>query len=264
MKKGIYSLFAVLLVVGIIAAGGTASDAMVALNGNTVSLNSSVRSDYDEKAIVEGEIYYVYDCIAVEEVTHTTYGIETGKDETNFYLIETYDKDYIMSDSSDYTPLTVIYSTADEDKIKKLDSMVEDWYAFEQEYSDWENDEEASLDDMPEFPSETFEIKGMITKFDDKKLTQYRDEYLEDIGYITSDDKEYLDTYCVDMIIQDTDPSSSKTIFFVGIAVALVGLIGLIVSIVLFKKSAKKKADAAANEQYDAQNYSQDNNESND
>lgn len=237
MKKFLTSLFAVLLIIGIAGVATSYSNAMIAFNGDTISLNESTKSDFDEKAKVEGEIYYVYDCIAVEEVTHTTYGIKTGTDETNFYLIESYDKDWYTSDS-DYEPLTLIYSTANKDKIEKLDKMVEDWYDYEDKLYSVETEEEYNALTPPE---STLEIVGIIDEYDDSKLYTYRDEYIGEMGYTDDEIKDFVDLYCVDMIIKDADPDNFKTVFIVAVAVAVVGLIGLIAVLIGGRK--KKNSD---------------------
>jgi hypothetical protein len=251
MKKFLTTLFAVLFVVGAAASIGGASDAMVAIKGDTIQINESVQSDFDKKAMAEGEIYYVYDCIATEEVTHTRYGVKTGTDETNFYLIESYNKDWFNNGGEDYTPLTLIYATADEEKIAQLDSMVEDWANFYDDYETWYYDESSTEDDFPAFPEQTFTISGIITEYDDDKLYEYRDEYLSD--YITSDVDSYVDSYCVDMIIKDTDVQSAKNAFFAAIAIAVIGLIGLIATLVLFKKKKNEQNEETINESNDGQ-----------
>lgn len=232
MKKFLNSLFAILLIIGIAGAAASFSNAMIAFNGDTVSLNEAAKSDFDKKAKIEGEIYYVYDCIAVEEVTHTTYGVKTGTDETNFYLIESYNKDWYTNDS-DYEPLTLIYSTADKDKIEKLDKMIEDWYDYEEKLYNAETTEDAESLAIPEG---TLDIVGIIDEYDDDKLYTYRDEYIEEIGYTGDDLDDFVDEYCVDMIIKDTDPSSSRNLFIAAVIVAVVGLIGLIAVLVGGKK----------------------------
>jgi len=171
MKKFLTSLFGVLLVLGVICGGASAPDGIIALKGKTVNINGAVKADFDEKAIVEGELFYVYDCIATETVTHTTYGIKTGTDETNFYLVESYNKQMFTDGFEDYTPLTLIYATADKDQIKKLDAMADAWYEFESKYQDWYSDEEAGDDEMPEFPTEALSISGKITDYENPWAT---------------------------------------------------------------------------------------------
>lgn len=245
MKKFLTSLFTVLLIIGI--AGGVSSykAAMVAFSGETINLNEAVKTDFNEPAKVEGEIYYVYDIIAVEEVTRTTYGIKTGSDETNFYLIETYSKEQyeeaMTGSELTYEPLTLIYSTGNDETIAKLDKMVEDWYAYEEELNSiyesalTEKDLEA-IYDVP-FPEETIEISGMITEYEDMdKLNGYRDEYIGLLGYEGDALNSYINDYCVDMIIDNTNVAAAKNVFLVAVAVAIVGLIGLIVSLISSKK----------------------------
>lgn len=227
MKKFLNSLFAVLLILGIAGVVTSFSDAMVILKGDTVSLNEATKSDFDKKALIEGDVYYVYDCIAIEEVKNTRYGVTTSTEETNFYLIESYDKSILENDYDDsYVPLTLIYSTANKSEIARLDSMVEDWYAYE---------EAAYNGEDVDFPEKTFPLVGMITEYDDKELIKYRDEY---IAEITEDLDTYLDTYCVDMIIERTSPDSVRNIFFITIGLGVVGLVGLIC---VFVSSKKKK-----------------------
>lgn len=92
----------------------------------------------------------------------------------------------------------------------------------------------------PAYPSQQLDISGIITEYDDDKLIEYRDEYIESMGYTDSDLEDYLEAYCTDMIIKDADPTTSRNIFFVGIAVAVIGLVGLVLILVLMKN---KKTD---------------------
>lgn len=236
MKKFLTSLFTVLLIVGIAGTVVSAGDAMVALKGKTVDFNSSTLADYDERAMIEGEIYYVYDYFAVEEVTTTTYGIKTGTKETYFYLVESYDREWLLDETDEYESVSMIYATSDKDEIAKLDQMVEDWYAFEDAYYNAE-----TAEDVPEAPSATVKFSGIISECPDDEILEYRKQYIvETLGYDESGAQEFVDTYCSDMIIEKVDGGQAKTLFFAAIGVAVVGLIGLIVTLVTSKKAAKK------------------------
>ncbi|MCD7891015.1 MAG: hypothetical protein LUG26_04385 [Ruminococcus sp.] len=129
----------------------SASEAMIAISGKTVSLNESELSDFEDEAMIEGEIYYVYDCIATEEVTTTRYGVKITS-ETNFYLIESYNFDWFYDSITTYEPLTLVYATSNEDQIETLDEMVDDWYDFEEAYYDWYYDDETTGEDFPRLP----------------------------------------------------------------------------------------------------------------
>lgn len=247
MKKFLTSLFTVLIIIGLAGTFASYKAAMVAFSGKTVNLNEATQADFSEPAKIEGEIYYVYDCVAVEEVTRTTYGIETGKDETNFYLIDTYSKaQYEEGFSGSNEPLTVLYATSNEDTIAKLDKMIEDWYAYEEAvydvYGSATSEEEllAAIEAI-EVPSETLQISGMIDEYDDmKKLNGYRDEYL---GYMYEGDEltSYINDYCVDMIITTANVDTSKIIFIVTVVIAVVGLVGLIGTFVSSKKKKNEE-----------------------
>lgn len=236
MKKFLNSLFIVLIIIGIAGAGATYSDAIIAIKGNVVSLNEATADDFKEPAIIEGDIYYVYDCIATEEVTNTKYGIKTGTTETNFYLIESYEKSWFTDENDSYTPLTLIYATADKEEIKKLDSMVDAWYDYEEAAYAAETQEEF---DAVELPSNTFSIEGIIKKYDDDKLVEYRNDYLSEC--VTDDVDTYVEQYCVDMIIDHTNPDSAKSIFIVALGIAVVGIIGLILTIIASKKKKQNE-----------------------
>ena len=241
MKKFLNTLFGVLIVIGIVFTIGNASEAITAMNGKVVNLNEAVKSDFDKKAMIKGDIYYVYDQIAVEEVTHTSYGIKTGTDETYFYLIDTYDADWMKDSTSQYEPLTVIYSTADKEKAEKLDEMANAWIEFENAYSEWYENENATEADFPEMPETTLELDGMIAKYNDDDLIKYRDEYLGE--YITDDVDTFVSEHCTDMIIKDIKPSRSKGIFFAGIAITVIGIAGLVISIILGIKAKRNSEE---------------------
>ncbi len=236
MKK---FLFGVLIVIGIVFTIGNASEAITAMNGKVVNLNEAVKSDFDKKAMIKGDIYYVYDQIAVEEVTHTSYGIKTGTDETYFYLIDNYNKDWFDSDSQDY--MTIIYSTADKDKAKKLDEMVQAWIEYENACYELIESGNDNAEDFPDIPEATLELDGMIAEYNDDDLVKYRDEYLGE--YITDDVDTFVSEHCTDMIIKDIKPSRSKGIFFAGIAITVIGIAGLVISIILGIKAKRNSEE---------------------
>lgn len=151
-------------------------------------------------------------------------------------MIESYNKDWYTDLDDTYEPLTLVYATANKDKIAKLDKMVEAWYDYEDKAYSAETQEEF---DAIELPSETFEISGMISKYDDKKLYQYRDDYIGEIRESYGDSEQFIKDNCVDMIIKDANPKATKTLFFVAIALTLVGLIGLIATLVASKNKNK-------------------------
>lgn len=245
MKKFLNTLFGVLIVIGIVFTIGNASEAITAMNGKVVNLNEAVKSDFNKQAMIKGDIYYVYDQIAVEEVTHTSYGIKTGTDETYFYLIDTYDTDWMKNwmtdDTPQYEPLTVIYSTSDKDKAKKLDEMAQAWIEYENTIYELSENENASEEDYPELPEITLELDGMIAEYNDDDLVKYRNEYLGE--YITDDVDSFVSKYCTDMIIKDIKPSRSKGIFFAGIAITVIGIAGLVISIILGKKAKRNSEE---------------------
>ena len=239
MKKFLNTLFGVLIVIGIVFTIGNASEAITAMNGKVVNLNEAVKSDFNKQAMIKGDIYYVYDQIAVEEVTHTSYGIKTGTDETYFYLIDNYNKDWFDSDSQDY--MTIIYSTADKEKAKKLDEMAQAWIEYENTIYELSKNENASEEDYPELPEITLELDGMIAEYNDDDLVKYRNEYLGE--YITDDVDSFVSEHCTDMIIKDIKPSRSKGIFFAGIAITVIGIAGLVISIILGKKAKRNSEE---------------------
>ncbi len=239
MKKFLNTLFGVLIVIGIVFTIGNASEAITAMNGKVVNLNEAVKSDFNKQAMIKGDIYYVYDQIAVEEVTHTSYGIKTGTDETYFYLIDNYNKDWFDSDSQDY--MTIIYSTADKEKAKKLDEMAQAWIEYENTIYELSKNENASEEDYPELPEITLELDGMIAEYNDDDLVKYRNEYLGE--YITDDVDSFVSEHCTDMIIKDIKPSRSKGIFFAGIAITVIGIAGLVISIILEKKAKRNSEE---------------------
>ncbi len=237
MKKFFTSLFAVMLILGIAGTIGSYKDAMTVFSGKTIDFNSSSLADYDEEAMIEGEIFYVYDYFAVEEVTNTTYGIKTGTKETYFYLVESYNREWFLDEADEYEPVSMIYSTSDKDEIAKLDKMVEDWYAFEDAYYNAESEE-----DFPDVPTETFEFKGFVSECPDAKILEFRKDYIvETLGYDEEGADEFINEYCSDMIIEKGDPAQVKILFFVAIGVAVAGLIGLIAT--LAASAARKKKD---------------------
>lgn len=238
MKKFLKSISFVFLMLGVVTFATSFSDAMAVFKGESMDINTASLSDFTEGKLAKGEVYYIHDCIAVEEVTRTTYGIKTGKTETNFYMIESMDKDTFMNSDSEPLTTTYIYATANKKEIEKFDAIIEEWVDFYEKLNTWYEDENASEDDFPEYPVSTIEITGKICDYTDSKVIQYRDET---IGEMVDDVEGYVKEYCPDKMIKYIDPASTKIMFIVSIVLTLAGIIGLIASFVAAKKKKEEE-----------------------
>lgn len=213
MKKAARVLLVVSLV-GLILAIGGFSDAMLLFKGDTVNITDPV-SEFDEKALVQGDIDFVYGPFATLEETQKTYGITTSKTETDFYIVGNIESGEGFA----------VLSTNHDDMKAELLAAADEWY-------DWLTSEE----DTPE-PEISISFKGKLWKqYDDTDYDTYYNEAKADLTNIGIGEDEYASM----RIIEGEVSMVSVVLFFGGIALFL---LCLIIAIVLFVKA--KKASSA-------------------
>ncbi len=213
MKKAARVLLVVSLV-GLILAIGGFSDTMLLFKGDTVNITDPV-SEFDEKALVQGDIDFVYGPFATLEETQKTYGITTSKTETDFYIVGNIESGEGFA----------VLSTNHDDMKAELLAAADEWY-------DWLTSEE----DTPE-PEISISFKGKLWKqYDDTDYDTYYNEAKADLTNIGIGEDEYASM----RIIEGEVSMVSVVLFFGGIALFL---LCLIIAIVLFVKA--KKASSA-------------------
>ncbi len=236
MKKFLNSLFTVLLIVGIAGTFASFKDAMLVLKGETIDLNKTTLSDFNEDKIITGELYDLYGYLCTEEVTRTTYGIKTGSTETDFWLFSNSSKDQIADSEMEQNPVLFVYSTGSKDEIETIEKLNDEWYEYEEAISEWYYSEDASEENAPAPPVTTLKFTGKICDINDAEILKYRNDLLSEFGFEETD----YDTYCAAKMVKFIDVKATKIIFFAAIGVMVVGLVGLIL---IFVKSRKAKSE---------------------
>lgn len=167
MKKR-YLVSLVMMIMGFLIFAASLGESMLVIKGDKINLNESKQTDLNEKHLIEGEIDFVYGPFTTYEETSTTYGIETRKKETNFYIVGNFSDEMYFGDE-DFTPFYAVFSTADKDLIKKLDAASVDW-------AKW-----LSSDDMnEEAPKISIDFKGKLsTESSDEDYIKYKNEALD-------------------------------------------------------------------------------------
>lgn len=216
----------ILVLVGLVAGIAGFGDAMLLLKGETINLNEASITDFEESKMIEGELYYPVGLLVTYEETRTTYGIPTGKTTTYYYLMgnidyKTYDS-YIMDDE-DFDDYYVIFSTSDEDLVKKIDALGDKW----NDYYDGE--------DYTAYPTEGISFAGKTApQPTDSDYIKYRDECYDEWGFKQTEVANYR-------IVDGKLGVANYALFFGGIAVFVIGLIGLIASLVSSKKKKREE-----------------------
>lgn len=237
MKKFLNSLFTVLLIIGIAATAASFKDAMLVLKGDTLDLHTASLSDFNEDKLVEGELYDLYGYLCTEEVTTTTYGIKTGTTETDFWLFSNSSKEQIADTEAESNIVLFVYSTANKDETAAIEKMNEEWYAYEEAVAEWYYSEDATEDNAPTPPATSLKFTGKICDIDEDEVIKYRDDLLTEFGFTETD----INDYCAVKMVKFINVGATKILFFAGIAVAVIGLIGLIAGIAASRKAKSEE-----------------------
>ncbi|MBQ9957231.1 MAG: hypothetical protein IJO99_06670 [Ruminococcus sp.] len=234
MNKFRFTLPAILMIVGIILAMAGYDDAMLLMKGKTIDFNTAEQIDLEEKAMIEGNVEFVLGPFAtLEETTKSRYGITTNKTETNFYIVgnfsyEEYEEWYNGGEGFDafYTVLTV----ADQSKRFAFDSASSKWNAFFEGLAEYEA---GTAPGIPVVPQVSVDFKGKLADdVTDPEYVEIRDETMKNLG-LSGGEMTGL------RIVYGELTTTSYVVFFGGIALALIGLVSLVIS--LFKAYRAKK-----------------------
>lgn len=132
MKKKTSILF-VIGILGLIVVIAGFNEFKLLVSGRKVDLNTASISDFDKPALIDGKVDFVYGPFATLEETQKTYGVTTGKTETNFYIVGNFSGEMYESWENgelEFDTFYTVLSVADKDKQKELDAAAEDWVNY--------------------------------------------------------------------------------------------------------------------------------------
>ena len=214
--KGTTKAFFIVIIAGVLLCIAGFHDTMLLIKGKTVNLNEASVGDFTEDALAEGTIDFVYGPFAVLEQTQKHYGITTSKTETNFYIVSNIDQGEAF----------VVFSTADKDLISELDDAADKWY-------DYFTDDSIAEEDMP---AVSIDFKGKIgNQPSEEDYDQYYQEAIDDLKNVGIEASEHATEM---RIIGGEVKPLMMVMCFGGAALAVLGLILLIVTSVKSKKKA--------------------------
>lgn len=233
MKKIINKLFLIMVVAGIILGIGGFSDAMLIMKGKTLNLNEAEQTDFEEAALIEGKINFVYGPFATLEETETTYGVVTKKTDTDFYVVGNFDAETYMeyyNGGEEIDDFYVIFSTSNPAKQAVLDMASERWVEYLNE----------GYLTNPNPPEITIEFEGKLTnQSEDDDYISFRKAAIDDLANAGIKDYQYATLRIADGKVENT----SLYIFFGGIALFIIGIIGFIWSFISARKQKKANLD---------------------
>lgn len=210
----------IMLLLGAAISIASFNDVKLVIKGDKLDFNTASQSDFDKKALVEGEICFAYGPFATYEEEHKNYGITTSKKETNYYIVGNFTKDDMWGEDSFFT----IFSTADKDMIKKLDDASEKWVSY---FNSMDEDE------LP--PEISIEFEGKLwTEPTDSKYEKFRNEAFDDMENIGVDKSMYSEL----KINEGNVGVSSIIVFAISVVVAVAGLLILIIPFIRSRKKA--------------------------
>lgn len=214
MKKfGRILLF--LAVIGMILAIGGFSDTMLLFKGDTVNLADPL-SRFHNKALVQGEIDFVYGPFCTLETSTTHYGITTSTHETDFFIVGNIENGQGFA----------VLSTGNTEMRKELADAAEEWV-------DWLTTDE----DIPE-PEISISFRGKLwEQYDDSQYDTYYKDAIDDLTNIGIGKDEYAEM----RIIEGEVSAVSIGLFFGGIALILLSIVLVVVMLVQSHKRAKRE-----------------------
>lgn len=214
MKK-ISRVLIIVALMGFIFFIGGIGDTLLLFNGKTVNLADPLGS-FNEKALAEGEIDFVYGPFATRETTRKTYGITTSKTETDYFIVGNIESGEGFA----------VFSTGDTQMRSELLSLADEWY-------DWFTTDK----DVPE-PNRTISFKGKLwNMYDDDDFVTYYNEAKDDLSNIGIEANEYASM----MIIDGEVSAGSYVLCFGGAALFLVSIIIAVVLFVKARQAAKRE-----------------------
>lgn len=211
----------VLLIMGFVLAFASFGDLQLVIKGDKINLNTAEKNDLGEKNFIEGEVSFVYGPYATYEETKKTYGITTSKKETNYYVVGNFTNDNLFPEDSFF----VIFSTSDEDMIKKLDDASEQWV-------DFLNSEDMDI----EPPVIDIDFEGRLwTEPDDSKYEKFRDQAFEELEYIGIQKTDYATM----KINEGVDKGSVIIVFVMSAAFILIGALLILIPFIKNRRQSK-------------------------
>ncbi len=227
MKKKTSILF-VIGILGLIVVIAGFNEFKLLVSGRKVDLNTASISDLDKPALIDGKVDFVYGPFATLEETQKTYGVTTGKTETNFYIVGNFDSEMYKSWENgelDLYPFYTVLAVADKDKQKELDAAAEDWVDYLT----------TSYEENPTPPYYSIEIKGKLEKqIKDDDYKQYYSEAQDDLVDLVEKD-EYAE-----LMITNGEVKATFTYVFFSLGLIL-GIGGIALGILSAVSDSKKK-----------------------
>ncbi len=202
-------------VIGMIMAIGGFSDTMLLFKGDTVNLTDPL-SRFDDRALVQGEIDFVYGPFCTLETSTTRYGITTSTHETDFFIVGNIESGQGFA----------VLSTGNTEMREKLTDAADKWV-------DWLTTEE----DIPE-PEINISFRGKLwEQYDDSQYDTYYRDAKDDLANIGIGDDEYAEF----RIIEGEVSVVSLVLFFGGIALILLSIVIVVIIIVQSRRRAKRE-----------------------
>lgn len=200
------------LILGILSLG----DTILLIKGDTVNLNDPLVS-FDDKALVQGDIDFVYGPFATLEESQTRYGVTTSKTETDFFIVGN------VENGEGFVVLSTSHDSMRKELVDASDKWI-DWFSSDDE-------------DEP-MPEIKISFKGKLAKqYKDDDYNTFYEEAIDDLTNIGIEKNEYGTL----RIIEGEVSTSAMTTCFVGFGIFLV--IAVLFIAVLLKQKKQSQID---------------------
>ena len=213
--NGFFKLHLILTIGCFLLACVAFTDVRMYFSGKTIDFNTAKVADLTDKALIEGDIDFVYGPFATLETSEKRFGVTTSTSETPYYIVTyTGGKAY------------AVFSTTDEEMISKLNALADEWYEY------------LTNDDIEkgDFPEGDIPFKGKL--WDQPSHKDYKpiyDDTIEDLVYVGADETEFAPL----MIVEGEIGKEQLAVFFISAAIALIGIILFVIRFVKWLKNRK-------------------------
>ncbi len=231
LKKIVFMIVLMAMGLGLSVAGF--SDVKCLISGKTIDVSDSQKNDFRDPALAEGEVFFIQGPFATYEQTNATFGIPTGKTNTNYYLVLDMKREDMIEALKDenkdllYDRFYFIYATADKKKIEEADKAAKECVNY--------YNKAVRTGDFSNVPDIHFKIEGKLMKQpNDSDYKKIRDDFL------ATGEMKAMDLG--DLMVRDGKIGFANVLVFIG--GLLLVIVPIVILIVLFVK--KKKEESAS------------------
>lgn len=184
--------------------------------GDIKDFESVAAGELKKGDLVQGTIDFTDGCIATNEQTNTTFGIETSKNTTSrYYAVYMYNEQYIL------------YQTGMKDQYETLDRLADECDTYYNSLSEAYGEEDGGDVDVSKIqaPETTLAFTGSVSEVPDDLSAIFREWY-----------GDGFDQDCETVMITYSDFSRYLRFVIIGAIAVVLGIVFLVLTIITHRK----------------------------